>query len=146
VSVEVRGADQLARLSKQLKEAGNKDLQRELSRAIAQALKPLKADLQESARTTLPRRGGLGERIARSKFRTRRNRQGLRLQAVSQDSIRKIDRGFVRHPVFGNREVWRGQRVAMGWWSKPVEAAAPKVRRELEQAMDRVAKKIVRGI
>jgi hypothetical protein len=146
VSVEVRGADQLARLSKQLKEAGNKDLQRELSRAINQALKPLKTDLQASARTTLPRRGGLAARVAASKFRTRRSRQGLRLQAVSGDSIQRIDKGAVRHPVFGNRGVWVIQRVTAGWWTGPVEAAAPKVRQELELAMRQVAHRIGRGI
>jgi hypothetical protein len=150
--VVVKGAEQLARLSRQLKEAGDKGLQRELTKAISQAVKPLKSELPASARSHLPRRGGLAERVAASKVgfsrRTKGNTVGLRVQAKNAYHLAQMDKGHVRHPVFKRKEernrsaVRVTQKVDPGWFTDPTEAAAPRIRREVQQAMDTVAKKI----
>jgi len=142
--IEVQGADQLGRLSKALKEAGNKDLQRELSKAINRAMSPVKDDLKQSARTSLPQRGGLADAIAGSKFATRRKASkkaaGIRLVATNVYSLYHLDKGEVRHRRKGGG--FSIQRIEPGWWTKPTEAAAPGVRRALVKAMDDVARKI----
>jgi hypothetical protein len=144
--IEIKGAEQLAALSTKLKAAGDRELKRELSKGITQAMKPVPAAARASALKTLPRRGGLAQRVAKSQMRTVRragNRTaGIRLQAKDAYRLGLLDRGFVRHPVFGNRDVWRGQRVNMGWWTTPTEAAAPLARSEVEKAMQTVANKI----
>jgi hypothetical protein len=146
VSYEVRGAEQLAALSRRLKAAGEKDLQRELSKGIAKAMKPLRQELQRSAQR-LPRRGGLAKRVADSKMRTTRRNTGravgLRLTVTNPENIRRMDNGTVRHPVFGRRNrPWVTQPVKPGWFTDPTEAAAPVVRAEVEAAMRAVTAKI----
>jgi hypothetical protein len=147
VSVEIRGAEQLAELSRRLKEAGNKDLQRELSKGITQAMKPVRPALRASARKTLPRKGGLNVRVARAKITTRRNRQGVRLQAGGPRSqVDEINQGRFRHPVFGDRSEWVTQSVAPGWWDRPTNDLRADVQRELLAAMRRVAAKLDRPL
>lgn len=143
--IEVRGAEQLADLSRRLKAAGDKDLQRELSKGIAKALQPLRRELPRSARAKLPRRGGLADDVAASKLRTTRRTTGravgLRLTATNPDNIRRIDKGEVRHKTYGHLP-WVRQRVTPGWFTDPAEAAGPAARREVEAAMTDVIRKI----
>lgn len=145
MTYEIRGAEQLADLSRRLKQAGEKDLQRELSKGIAQALEPLRTQLPRSAMAKLPRRGGLAKRVADSKIRTTRRNTGrsvgLRLRADNSDNIRRIDRGEVRHPTYGHLP-WQRQRVTPGWFTDPTEALAPQARAQVEAAMTEVVRKI----
>jgi hypothetical protein len=142
--VDINGADQLARLAKALKEAGAKDLQRELSRGLNRAVNPLKADIKQSAKDNLPRSGGLAAEIAASKLATRRPNNakgtGLRIVAKNPYSLYHLNQGKVRHGK-GNKV----QEIEPGWWTKPTEAIAPEVRREVEAAMAEVAKKLDRA-
>lgn len=140
--IEVRGAEQLLALSRALKEAGDKDLQRELSKGLNRAVKPLKAKIRESA-LTLPKRGGLAAQVAAVKLSTRRPnaKKGLRVIGTGRFSLYHIDQGIIRHGK-GHQE----QATAPGWWTKPTEALAPTVRAEVEAAMDAVAKKIQNSV
>jgi hypothetical protein len=144
--IEIKGAEQLATLSKRLKAAGDKELQRELSRGITQAMKPVPAAARASALKTLPSRGGLAQRVAKSQMRTVRRAgpriAGVRLQAKNSYGLGMLDRGINHHPVYGNRKVWVRQAVTPGWWTDPTEAAAPLARSEVEKAMQTVANKI----
>lgn len=142
MSVEIKGAEQLAALAKQLKDAGEKDLQRELNKAINKAVVPMRDAIKASARSTLPRQGGLNQKVARSKFRTVKRSGGVRLQATNSYGLAQLNKGTVRHPVFGNREVWVTQKVTPGFWDDPTEKAAPQVRRDIEAAVADVAKRI----
>jgi tape measure domain-containing protein len=105
MTVEIKGADQLAALSKRLKELGDKDLSREFSRAITAATKPLVQDLRQSARETLPKRGGLNERVAKSQIRTQRRAssrtQGVRVVAKNPYVLARLDQGMSAIRVFG---------------------------------------------
>jgi hypothetical protein len=142
---EVKGAEQLAILARRLKAAGEKDLAKRLNKSVNDAMKPLRQTLPQSARAKLPRRGGLAELVARSKIRTvRRNTGravGVRLRAENPDNIRRIDKGQVRHPVYGHR-VWVTQRVPAGWFTEPTEAAAPNARKQISAAVDAIAAEI----
>jgi hypothetical protein len=145
VSVEIKGAEQLAALSKALKAAGEKDLQRELSKAITTATRPVIAEARRSALNTLPRRGGLAAKVAKSSMRTQRRVAGVRILAKNAYALGRMDKGQVRHRVFG-RDVWVTQQVRPGWWTKPTEAAGPEVRKAILEAMDAVAAKIARSV
>lgn len=138
------GAAQLAALAAALKAAGNKGLQRELSKGINSALKPLKAAVAQSALAKLPSSGGLAARAAGIPVRTRRNANGVRVVASGRGgmkNVKALDAGSVRHPVFG-RNAWVSQSVTPGFWTEPTEALAPEVRAELMKAIDAVAKQI----
>lgn len=143
--IELRGADQLRALSMRLKDLGDKELKREFSKAITAATKPLVQDLRQSARETLPKKGGLNERIAKSQIRTVRRAssrtQGIRVTAKNAYVLGRLDQGHVRHPVFGHK-VWVDQTVKSGWWTRPTEAIGPQVIRSVEAAMQHMARKL----
>jgi hypothetical protein len=148
--IKIEGAEQLARLSKQLKDAAAKDLQKELNQAINRALKPVKADIRASAATTLPKRGGFAKQVARSRITTRKRTSakaaGIRLVASNTISLYHPDKGEIRHRKGGDINAGKVQRINPGWFTKPAEAANPKVQAEIVQAMDTIARKIVRGV
>jgi hypothetical protein len=141
--MEVR-ADDFARLAKALKESGRKDLQRELFKGINRAVRPLRADIKESAEDILPRRGGLAGDVAGSKFATRRNKRGIRLITRGRWNLYNLDQGIVRHPrKDGGATI---QRIQPGFHSKPAQAALPEVRRELQESLRDVVRKIDRAV
>jgi hypothetical protein len=156
VTVRTVGEQKLARLGRALKDAGDKDLQRELRRAMQRGGKPLKDAARKGALERLPKRGGLAERVATSKFGVRTSTTGrgasVRVIGRSGYDLQGMDEGEIRHPVFGDPHVrvlagrrewkWVSQPVKPGWFSDAEEAAAPKVRDELVKAIDIVAAKL----
>lgn len=150
---EIRGADEFLRLSKALKHAGRTDLRKELHAGLKRAARPLIPKTRAEAMRRLPQGGGLAARVAkvpqRVDVRTGRD-PGVRL-VVSKSSrgsaaAAGANRGVVRHPVFGNRDVWVAQSVPPGWFDDPIKdsARAPAIRRDLEQAIETVAERVVR--
>jgi hypothetical protein len=144
--IELEGADKLAVLAKRLKEAGDKDLQRQMYAGIARAMKPVRAAAETSLADVLPKRGGLSAAKRRQvKFRTSRRagvrQAGVRLVAKGGQLGRMDRQGQFRHPVFGH-EPWVPQKIEAGWFTRPAEAAAPVARREILRALDDVAREL----
>lgn len=154
-NIVVTGAEDLERLGRQLKELGDKELRRELFRGFARATKPLKADVKRSAVRSLPHRGGLNQWVADAKIATRTRVSGKSVgvriagsrsnKQQRKSDLNAINRGRLRHPVFGNRKVWVTQQVTPGWFTVPLVAGADVVRTELVQVMDDVAERLARG-
>jgi len=149
VSVQTRGADKLARVSAALRAAGDKDLQRELRRAMSRTTKPRRKAAKDGAVQILPHRGGLDEHgaaTARIATRVTANSSGarLRITGTSRDNLRRMDEdGLVAHPVFGNRKKWVIERVRPGWFTNPLTLAAQgAVPKEIDAALDDVARKL----
>lgn len=140
----VRGLERFGKLSRDLRAAGDKDLRRELYRGLQRATKPLKEAAKENARSTLPRKGGLADRVSRARFNTK-SRAGrnpsVRIEAKDAKGrsvdLEALDRGSVRHPTFGHRP-WVKQDVRPGWFTQPMEAGVEDVRREVVAAIDEV--------
>lgn len=147
IRLSVRGIKQLTQLARRLKEHGDKTLRSDLYRAINRSTKPLKVAVRK-ATGRLPQRGGLGRRIEKSKIVTKRRmtgkNAGVRIVGNSGYDIGSINRGRVRHLTFGHLP-WNDQAVKPGFWTEPLQAGAPVVRREIKQAMDGIAKRIERG-
>jgi hypothetical protein len=149
--IEINGPEALERISRQIRGLAvggigrEKSLKHELSDAIMKETAPLKAAIRLSAVDTLPRRGGLNMKIAKSRISARRRvtsrGEGVRIEARNAYAIDKIDQGHVRHPVYGHN-VWVNQEVKSGFWTKPTEAIGPSVRIELERTLIRLAKRI----
>lgn len=145
--LRIEGTEQLERVARRLKDLGDGELRKELYRAIQRATKPLKAKAKDAALRDLPQRGGLNKWVASSKFSTRtrgggRN-PGVKIVAKKgTHDLRALDRGRLRHPVYGNRRVWVNQSVKPGWFSKSMEDGAPDVRRELLGVLEDVARQV----
>lgn len=147
MELRIEGAEKLAAVARQLRQTGNKELRKEMYRGLRQAAKPLIADARQHARDTLPKRGGLNERVARSRFRVSVRAAGrdpsVRITATGLD--KRLDtQGRLRHPVYGNRRVWVEQKVKAHWFEIPMRAGSRHVRRELVRVVDDVAKKLSR--
>lgn len=154
MDIVIKGADDFARLARDLRAIDDKELRREFYAGINRATKPLKADAKASARRDLPKRGGLNEFVAKTSLTTRsRGGQNPGVRIVARKSkkggrksdVDAIDRGRLRHPVFGNRRVWVEQRVRPGWFTEPMEAGAGPVRRELLGVLDDVKRKVAKA-
>lgn len=144
------GAAQLRRLGEDLNRVGDGDLKRELLRGLNRATKPLKEAARVSAASTLPRRGGLGAWVASAKVtganRVAGRNVGVRISGKSKGhDLESIDRGLVRHPVFGRPQSWVAQRVRPGWWSQPMVEGGDEVRREVLNVLDDVTRRLADG-
>jgi len=117
------------------------------------AAKPMVGAAKESARANLPKHGGLnvwvadGAKIAARNRVATTNTVGMRIVATEGGArLEDMDKGKVRHPVYGNRKVWRDQDIQAGWFSKPLNAFAPMVAAEVLMAMDIIGRRIEKGI
>lgn len=151
VNIRVEGADKLGVLAKELRRTGNKELSRELYSALNRATKAMRAEALKTAEQDLPREGGLNQRVAASRLSTRRRggrNPGVKIVAKGLRQLDLIDRGEVRHPVYGRRGRWVRQQIpdAEGWFTKSLEASADEVRQEILTAIDDIAKKIERKL
>lgn len=147
--IRVDGAKQLARVQRALKDAPP-DLRRELAKGIREGAEPLKKEALDNIEPTLPSRGGIGAAVrADTKIVTQRrggaSSPGLRLKAQSRRNVRRMDRGRLRHPLFGNRDWWYTQNIPEGWFTTPMMRGVPRLRKVLLEHMNKVADKIVRS-
>lgn len=85
------------------------------------------ADRVRDARYTVRRAPGGGVNV------------GIRVTATSRRGksidLRSLDRGRLRHPLFGNRRHWYEQTVESRWFTRPMQDNADTVERELRQAV-----------
>lgn len=59
--------------------------------------------------------------------------------------IASLNRGRVRHPLFGNRKVWFDEAVRPGFIDQAVDRTRPKVHAEVLKAIDHTLSKVTRG-
>ena len=146
VDLRITGADQLKRLGAEFKAAGAGGLRKEMLAEFRAEAAPLIQAERVSALEILPRRGGLGARVARSKIRAANRLSGssvgMRITANNSISLRQVDAGTVRHPLFGNRGHWYSEPVTPGWFDKPFKRGVEDLRRRLVAVMDRFAAKL----
>jgi hypothetical protein len=145
----------MQRLARDLKAAGSpaRGLRLELLRAMRLAAKPMVEAAQESARANLPKAGGLNTYVADGAKIAARNRlattRGVGVRIVATEggvNLTRMDKGTVRHPVYGNRAAWVNQKIPDGWFTKPLNERAPMVQAEITMAMDIIGRRIEMGI
>lgn len=148
----VTGAHDLERLARRLKEQGGSELRKKLLKGIRETNKPTINAIREEARSTLPHRGGLADLVARSSIGTRTRTSGdnvgveIRGTGKQVRSLRDLNAGKLRHPVYGNRNNWVEQQIEPGWFDRPIEADLPRIHRALTDVMQDIGRDITRGI
>ena len=144
---EIRGAQDLARLSKKLKDAGRNDLRKELLKGVRESGASAVLAIRDSALENLPRRGGLAAKVAAEKASVRATygAKGAHVQ-LRRKRGRGLNQGRLRHPVYGNRDVWVQQPVNQNWFDDPIRDAAPEIRRKIEAVVKRVNYKLTKGL
>lgn len=165
-TIEVRGAEQMRVLDKELRAAGieGKGLRRELHAGLRAAAKPMAEAAKQAAREELPKAGGLNEWVASGPTKGEKTRwavrnsltgrgAGTRIRAVKKGGskgahdLAKLDEGIARHPTFGRRGrgQWKDTPIKAGWFSDTLQREAPAVQLALLNAFRRTAEKIARG-
>lgn len=147
----VHAADKLGLVAATLRDLQDKGLTRELTKALNKATEELRRDALENAGEVLPQRGGLAERVeSTAKLSTRRRsgrNPGIRIMAKGMPGLEQMDRrGRLRHPVWGNRNVWVTQEIKPGWFTEPMQDGKPEVAYRIEQALDELAVELARRL
>ena len=146
LSFAVTGGNRAHALAKRLKAFEDKQLEKDLRKAISRALKPATKAVRASVPQYMP--SGYAPVLAKAlRLRTSNLTSGLRItgQAAGNPRPRKVtdlNRGRLRHPVFGNRDIWVTQTVRPRFFDEPLQTRAPRVRAELDTVLDEVAAKL----
>jgi hypothetical protein len=162
MAVVVTGYNELSRLGFRLREAKAVGLTRELRQGLQRPLKSLAEQIRAGAPDHTPK--GYEITFARSlKFHTKVNLVGtgagvdfsVTATGKSQSrQIREINRGRLKHPVYGRRRLtrkgwianpWVWQAVEPGFWDNPVRANFNAMRASMREAMRQTAEQITRG-
>lgn len=162
LEIHISGARELIALGRRL-QGMDKDLDRELRRGLRRAAEPLQASVREEAARVMPS-GYAPVLLGSLRMRTQvvsLTFPTVRIIAVAggqkmRRDLRALNRGVLRHPVFGRFRVshkqrrfienpWVAQAIRPGFWTRPMNAGESAVRRELVKVMSDVADKITKG-
>lgn len=151
LSAEVKGAEQLAALAKRLRGA-DKEYRKELRIGLNRATKPLKESVKEQLPLFMPANYAKVMRRAikpKTVIRTG-GMASVRITAIAKGrhknrDVRALDRGTLRHPLWGNRAWWYAQKVKAGFWSTPMREGGPRVRAEVMDVIRTVNAKLMEG-
>jgi hypothetical protein len=147
-------ASELEAAAVRLRRAGQDDLARELTQAMRDAVAPVEYGIRVGLKPRLPDRYAVTlaadldiKTITRSGSATTDAVVSVYAQARTKArKLKRLDAGLLTHPLFGDREHWYTQEglaqgLLPGWFTDPCEAAGPRVRAELEQALKDVGAK-----
>jgi hypothetical protein len=147
-------ARDLAELAANLREIGDTGLRRELTAAIRHAAAGIPPVVRAGLPLHMPARyaGVLDPDLDMgSSTRTTGTEVGVSVYARNRGPKRRklprLDFGILAHPLFGDRQHWYDQAdgVREGFFSGPVEAAAPRVRADIEAAISDIGDQVWRG-
>lgn len=159
VSVSVTGQTSFARFAVACYQASRQGVDKEFKRGLTDAGQ----DIEKAVRATTDNFMPKGyEAVFRGRLRTKVsvrliNQAGVTVAAYGlgrsgRRDVERLEKGLLRHPVFGRwrerrgrfrnrhkiRNPWVEQRIKPGWFSAPVNAAAPKAFDKVDRAVGRV--------
>ena len=146
----IEGTEQFKAAAHALNEAADKALRREVYKAFKTAAKPLGERIVQEGSGALPHRGGLSARVAAAKVGQQNATTGknpkvaIKIRAREGYALAAMDRGVLRHKVFKTGR-WVTQQIAPNAFTKPFQAGAEPVRKEVLAALVRVAEQIAGG-
>jgi hypothetical protein len=145
-------ASELESIARHLRLAGDTELVRKLQKAMTDAVGPVKDEIRANLKPTLPDR--YAETLdadltirASSAAGTAPHVSVTANTRSKKRKLRRLDAGLLTHPLFGDREHWYTQgipSVRPGWFTRPAEAAVPRVREKILAALDDVATQAAR--
>jgi len=132
-----------------LKAQADGALFRDLTRAMRDGVEPVQPKIREELRPRMPDPYA-DELNADLDFRVSVSVSGrnpgvtLHARPGRRRSLKRLDRGSLDHPLFGDRDRWYKQPVVPGFFTRPCQAAGPDITRNLETALQRVSDEIDR--
>lgn len=156
LEARIDGAAAFKKVAANMREQGRQDLAKEMGVALQKAAVPLQDSIREEANRVMPSSGGYRAVFSKSlKFRVSRRSSGrsasLRLLTFAgglkeRRDITALERGMLRHPVFGrSRRLKVGNRagnsIANPWSVTEIRPGFHK--RGTDDAGDEVEKRII---
>jgi len=145
------GAAAFRAAAQALREAGDKDLRREVSASLREVTKPFGARIIRHGAVEMPHRGGLSARLAKARM-TQTNAMngrspgiGMRFKVREGYDLAALDKGNLKHPVFarpGRPRVWATQRVPRDAYTREFLAGRDQVAGELVHTLESVTERI----
>jgi hypothetical protein len=127
-------------------EKASRSLDAEIAKAVTVELEKVPAAVQRSIHEKLPKRNGMADRFARN-IRTRLQHRpgGASLSLVApgrrERDLVTVDRGVIRHPVYGGK-TWVAQVVTPYFWTAPVKESTAAIEAAVKHALDRVGRSV----
>jgi hypothetical protein len=127
---------------------GDGALKEQIYEKVEEAAKEIKSKINDSARNKLPKGGGLNEWIANAPVFIR-TKSGLHhdiavfiIQTKQGHDLRSINRGRLRHLVFGRPDSWVDQKIEPGYFDDPIKKNLGKIRRSVIDAADKALREM----
>jgi hypothetical protein len=137
LEVSIQGAAAYKRVAAQMRAEGNKDLSRKMSDALSRSLAPVRASIETEAGKAMPS-GYRGLLTGSLRHRMSRRNAGQTARIIlatyadgkqERRDVRSLNKGVLRHPLWGRKKVWYVTAITPGFHDRGVEDA-------LEQAQD----------
>lgn len=161
ITVRVANRSELTKLARRLRAAGNGGLQRDLSAGIRRESRSVLGEVKSTVRglEVGSERGGIAPPDTSTRLRARLAAattvqsqgvgvryevHGSRVGPYGHRLAKLSDTELAprwRHPVFGNRNVWR-TNVGQPWFFSTIRRARPRFAAGVRSAMEKTAKKI----
>ena len=121
-----------------------KSVARSLRKRLRDAGKPLAQGVVEDGPEGLPSGGGLADWLRQSKgaVSMTQSRLEIKLSRGGKHDLNVINRGTLRHPLYGNRRVWVAQSVEAGTYDKAFDKHAEQALPEVARALDDIMREI----
>lgn len=115
----------------------DKAVQRAIRKRLRAAGKPLGEHVRDEGSESMPSRGGLRSRLQGAPVTVALRATGVDIWVGNRrkSQFARLDRGVLRHPVYGNRKTWVTQDVPDEAYSRAWESLAPEVRDEFERVL-----------
>lgn len=136
------GSATLNAIGVRLELLGDKGLKEKVFLAIDESLKATEVEIKANAKQMLPASGGLNKWVEqapiheRSKTISKTKFGAWIIQHKEGHDLRDIDRGRIKHPVFGKKNTPMViQKVPAGYFSKPIIRSLPIIRKRIEHSV-----------
>ncbi|MFE4701465.1 hypothetical protein ACFRIC_30825 [Streptomyces sp. NPDC056738] len=167
--IRITNTGSLIELQRRLRAAGHENIRASMQRRLRRAAEPLQGELQSTIRglsitsqgrrgraggpspTTRPLRATIAEAI-RISVRTAGNpgakvwldkgRLPPDMITAKSDMATAINKGRIRHPVYGNKRRWVQQNATPLWWDNTVRKGRPRMEREAARVLDDVRRRL----
>ena len=140
IDLIVSGAEDYRKQARKLDDIGTRKLKAAIRREVTQATKPTRVAIKNAARADLPKKGKLNRWAAvtpsaKTRFSGKDSGVTVSMRKKGHD-LRALNRGRLRHPLFGNRNFWFNQDVKPGFFTDTIAADADGIRKRVFDAID----------
>lgn len=145
----VSGRTDIAKEVAKLQRLERANLRKELRAAMASASKPARMRVKADEMAFLPKRNGMAKKYAHVPTQTysvsgdqvsmkwKQHRKGSDLES--------LNRGRIRHPLFGHKRTWYNQAITPGMWSLSVKKEGAPIVDDMTRQLIEYTERIARG-